>query len=645
MPTQPATKFTAHAPSAAPLRVALIGNPNAGKSTLFNALTGLRQHVANFPGVTVERVEGAFAHDGRHVLVTDLPGTYSLEAESPDERIAVDVLLGHARGVAPVDVIVIVVDAEQIERHLYLATEILDLGRPTIIALNRMDRIPAGTSVDIPELIHELGAVVIPVVATRGEGIDQLRRAILLAPNLPAPDRHPDVESAEKRYGRVATIVNNAVARPKVSARTISDKVDGVVLHPVIGPLIFLTVMGLVFQTMFSWARPLMDGIQWAVGASGALVSAVLPAGELRGLLVDGVITGVGSVLVFLPQIAVLFLFIGLLEDSGYMARAAFVMDRFMRPVGLHGRSFIPLLSGYACGVPAIMATRTIKEPKQRMATIMVVPLMSCSARLPVYALLIGAFVPAVPVLHGLVGLQALTMLGMYLLGTAGALAVAALFRSTLLRAPTRALILELPSYSLPHARTLALSVWQRITIFLRRAGTVILAASVLLWALANYPRAASGASDDVRLDQSALGRAGRMMEPAVRPLGYDWKVAVSIASSFAAREVFVSTMATTYGVSGKQSGVSGALQDRLRQARTDTGAPAYTPLVAVGLMAFYVFALMCTSTVAVSIRETGGGAKGLAWATLQFGYMLALAYGAAFLIYRAGLALGWGGV
>jgi ferrous iron transport protein B len=645
MRTQPlSSRTTAHAPNTAPLRVALVGNPNAGKSTLFNALTGLRQHVANFPGVTVERVEGAFSHDGRHVLVTDLPGTYSLEAESPDECIAVDVLLGNARGVAPVDVVVIVVDAEQIERHLYLATEILDLGRPTVVALNRMDRLPEGTSIDIPELIHELGAVVIPVVATRGDGVDALRRAIMVAQRLPAPDKRSDTESAEARYGRVASIVKAAVVQPRTRARTMSDRVDNVVLHPVVGPLIFFAVMGLVFQTMFSWARPLMDGIQWAVGATGGLVTAVLPAGELRGLLVDGVITGVGSVLVFLPQIAVLFLFIGLLEDSGYMARAAFVMDRFMRPVGLHGRSFIPLLSGYACGVPAIMATRTIKEPKQRMATIMVVPMMSCSARLPVYALLIGAFVPAVPVLHGLLGLQAVTLLGMYLLGTLGALGVAALFRRTLLRAPTRELILELPSYSLPHARTLAISVWQRIAIFLKRAGTVILAASVLLWALAHYPRAPQGAGADAQLQQSALGRVGRVLEPAVRPLGYDWKVAVSIASSFAAREVFVSTMATTYGVNESENGVSAALQDRLRQARTDDGRPAYTPLIAVGLMAFYVFALMCTSTVAVTIRETGAGAKGLAWAGLQFGYMLALAYGAAFIIYRGGIASGFGG-
>jgi ferrous iron transport protein B len=357
---------------------------------------------------------------------------------------------------------------------------------------------------------------------------------------------------------------------------------------------------------------------------------------------------GVGSVLVFLPQIAILFAFIGLLEHSGYMARAAFLMDRVMRRVGLHGKSFIPMLSGYACAVPGIMATRTIEDPKDRLATIMVVPLMSCSARLPVYTLLIGAFVPPLALIPGL-NLQGLTMLVMYLLGTVAALAIAALFKRTLLRGPVRPMILELPPYRRPSLRSLAVSVAQRCRLFLQRAGTVILALSIVLWALATYPKVAvnPSLSEEARAEQqlegSALGRIGHGIEPLVRPLGYDWKIGVSIAASFAAREVFVSTMGTIYGVGDTSEGDE-ALRDRLVAERhPDTGAPVYTPLVAVGLMVFYVFALMCMSTMAVTVREAGGGRIGWGWALLQFGYMLALAYGGAYLVYAGGRALGWG--
>ena len=641
---------TADASSPASLRVALVGNPNTGKSTLFNALTGLRQRVGNFPGVTVERVEGGFVHDGCRVTVTDLPGSYSLAPESPDEAIAHDALTGRVRGTEAPDVVVIVVDAENLERNLFLASEVLELGRPTIVALNRMDRAAAaGTRIDVPELIHALGATVIPVVATRGEGIDHLRRAIVLAPSLPRPDRSAlagtavasgDPAAAEARYRWIAGVAAGAVTHREGRGPTLSDRVDAIALHRIWGPVLFLAVMALVFQAMFVWAQPVMDAIAGIVAAAGTSVGAALPPGDLRSLVVDGAIGGVGSVLVFLPQIAILFLVIGLLEDSGYMARAAFVMDRFLRPLGLHGRSFIPLVSGYACAVPAIMATRTIREPRERLATIMVVPLMSCSARLPVYALLIGAFVPAVTV-HGL-SLQGLTLLGMYLLGTFGALGAAWLFRRTLLRSPTRALILELPPYSMPSARVLASSVWQRVRVFLQRAGTVIFAVSIVLWAMASYPRS-TASSPDARLTHSALGRVGHAIEPAVRPLGYDWKIGVSIVSSFAAREVFVSTMATIYGV-GDGDAARPALESRLRAARDADGRAVYTPLVAIGLMAFYVFALMCTSTVAVTVRECGGGWTGARWAALQFAYMLALAYGAALLVYRAGLGLGLGG-
>lgn len=633
-------------PAARTLRVALVGNPNTGKSTLFNALTGMRQRVANFPGVTVEHAEGSYLHDSATVSVIDLPGTYGLSPQSPDEAIALDVLRGQARGVREPDVVVVVVDAANLDRNLFFATQVLELGRPTVIALNRIDRAMAdGTRIDVLELIHELGAVVVPVSATRGDGIERLRHAIALAPSLPPPPARSwlrDETNVQRGYAWIAEVLERCVVRADGSPRTLSDHVDGVLLHPVWGPLVFLGVLLAAFQAMFTLARPMADGIDSLVGAAGAAIVHTLPAGDLRSLLVDGVLGGVGSVLVFLPQIAMLFLVIGLLEDSGYMARAAFAVDRYVRPLGLQGRSFIPLVSGYACAVPGIMATRTIQQREERLATIMVVPLMSCSARLPVYALLIGAFVPAVSI-GGIVSLQSLTLLAMYLLGTVAALGMAALFRRTLLRSDTRALIMELPPYSLPSARVLVASMWQRVRIFLRRAGTVIFAISILLWALARYPRAEPGATAERQLASSALGRVGHAIEPAVRPLGYDWKIGVSMIASFAAREVFVSTMGTIYSASTDDD--SRVLARRLREERdARSGRAVYTPLVAVGLMVFYVFALMCTSTVAITVRETGGGWRGAGWAALQFGYMLALAYGGALLVYRAGLALGFGG-
>jgi ferrous iron transport protein B len=633
--------------SAADLRVALVGNPNSGKSTLFNALTGMQQRVANFPGVTVEHAEGSYAHEQMRVTMLDLPGTYSVSPQSPDEAIALDVIQGRARGVPPADVIVVVVDAANLERNLFFATQILELGLPTVIALNRMDRVAAdGTRIDVPELIHELGAVVVPVVATRGHGIDRLRHAISRAPSLPAPPRRiglGDDTDVERRYGWIGSVVERCVARRPGSRRTASDRVDALLLHRVWGLVAFLAVLLVVFQAMFTAARPLAGLVQLLVDMAGVGITRVVPPGDLRSLLIGGALGGVGSVLVFLPQIAILFLFVGLLEDSGYMARAAFVMDRYMRPLGLQGRSFIPLVSGYACGVPAIMATRTIQQREERLATIMVVPLMSCSARLPVYTLLIAAFVPAMKI-GGVFELQSLTMLGMYLLGTVAALIAAAVFRRTLLRSDTRALIMELPAYSMPSPRVLFASVWQRVRLFLRRAGTVIFAISIVLWGLARFPQTYDSApvTAEQQLANSALGRIGHAIEPAVRPLGYDWKIGVSMIASFAAREVFVSTMGTIYSAG---DGGASALGRRLRVERNPrTGAPVYTPLIAVGLMVFYVFALMCTSTVAITTRETGGGWRGVGWAALQFGYMLALAYSLALLVYRGGLALGLGG-
>ena len=698
------------------MRVAIIGNPNTGKTTLFNALTGLRQRVGNFAGVTVERVEGHFtAPGGQRIAILDLPGSYSLSAGSPDERVALEVLLRRDADRWRPDVVLVVVDAVHLERNLFLASQVLELGIPVVIALNQVDVAEAeGVRIDVPELIHQLGVPIVPTIATRGAGIDPLGRALVSAATLPPPARRftppaaveaalaplvrcletdgmahsaarmealrllgvqrleahvasvPGLEAAiadanaalegaglipsrvesELRYAWIADVVGAAVTRTPRTGTRVSDRIDRIALHRIGGPLLFILLMTVVFQAVFSWAAPLMDGIEAGIAAAGHAVGTSLPEGELRSLVVDGIFGGVGSVLVFLPQIAILFLFIGLLEHSGYMARAAFLMDRLMRRVGLHGKSFIPMLSGYACAVPGIMATRTIEDPKDRLATILVVPLMSCSARLPVYTLLIGTFVPATSLIPGLT-LQGATMLAMYLLGTVVALGMAALFKRTLLKGPVRPMILELPPYRWPSLRSLGVSVAQRCQLFLRRAGTVILSLSILLWAMATYPKVADDATrspeaqQEAQLAHSVLGRIGQGIEPLVRPLGYDWKIGVSIAASFAAREVFVSTMGTIYGVGSEDET---ALRERLLAERRPDGAPAYTPLIAVGLMVFYVFALMCISTVAVTVREAGGGRIGWQWAAIQFAYMLGLAYGAAWLVYAGGRALGFGG-
>ncbi|HET7275270.1 MAG TPA: ferrous iron transport protein B [Longimicrobiaceae bacterium] len=699
------------------IRVALIGNPNTGKSTLFNALTGMRQRVGNYAGVTVERVEGRYRNDSGHqVTVLDLPGTYSLSANSPDEEIALAVLVGRAPGVPAPDVVVVVLDAQNLERNLFLASQVIELGHPVVIALNQVDAAEAaGLRIDPVELTLELGTPVVQTVATRGQGLDVLRRAIDRAAEMPLPERKfelpeplaaalapvesclingglppstaamealrllgtstleghlkgtegldaavararnsvreeggdPRSVEAELRYSWIAGVVENTVHRISGSGKTLTDRVDSVVLHRVWGPLIFVALMAIVFQSIFTWAEPLMTSVEGLLGAIGSAVGSTLPPGDLRSLIVDGVIAGVGSVLVFIPQITILFLFIGFLEDTGYMARAAFIMDRFMRGVGLHGRSFIPMLSGYACAVPGVMSTRTIENPKDRLATIMVLPLMSCSARIPIYTLLIGTFIPPIAI-AGIFNLQGMTLLVMYLLGTVTALAMAAVFKSTLLRGRPRPMIMELPPYRLPNLRSLLLAAGHRVSLFLKKAGTIILAVSILLWALATYPKTEAppamdaGAAQELQLANSTLGQIGHAIEPLVRPLGYDWKIGVSIMSSFAAREVFVSTMGTIYGV-GEADETSLALRDKLRTETHDDGRPVYTPLVAVGLMVFYVYAMMCMSTNAVVMRETGGGWKGLGWASFQFLYMLALAYGAALLVYRGGLALGFG--
>jgi ferrous iron transport protein B len=733
--------------------VALTGNPNCGKTTLFNALTGLRAKVGNYAGVTVERKEGRMKGvlDGREVWVLDLPGSYSLSPQSLDEEVARDVLFGRLDDVPVPDVVVVVVDASNLERNLYYAMQVIELGRPTVVALNMSDVAEQnGHWIDTSRLSERLGVPVARVVASLGEGMDKLRPLILEGLELrrgprdtpwfcrlPGPmDRElesvvegvvaafPQIRAAaraegllllsdekagdrrrypvelqrvvgearvrleaagvdwrgaaiESRYER-ASEIHDAVTREEgVGGETLSDRLDRVVTHRWWGPLIFLGIMGLMFQSLFSFAQWPMEGMELGVAWIGGVIGGLLGPGELRGLLVDGVVAGVGAVLVFLPQILLLFLFIGLLEDSGYMARAAFLMDRLMSKVGLHGKSFIPMLSSFACAIPGVMATRTIETPRDRLVTILVAPLMSCAARLPVYALLIGACIPDERV-FGFVRLQGLTMLGMYLLGIVVALLMAWLFKKTLLRGETPLLILELPPYRKPVFRIVLRHMWERGKIFIHRAGTVILGISIVLWFLASYPRnealgeyydglrtsiEAAGAvgmsaADEAdaerirawfqeqlveldreeageRLRESYAGRLGRSIEPFIRPLGFDWKIGIGILASFAAREVFVSTMSTVYSVGGVEETVEGVsgLAETLRSQTGPDGEPVYTIVVGLALMVFYVFALQCVSTVAIVRRETNSWR----WPLFQWLYMAILAWGMAFLTFQVG--------
>ena len=640
---------------AGPLRVALVGNPNAGKTTLFNALTGLRQKVANYPGVTVERKEGWAEIAGQPVHVLDLPGIYSLSARSPEEQIAARVLRGQDPETGTPDVLLAIVDATNLERHLYLVSQLMDEGRPVVLALNMMDLArKRRLAIDVAVLSRELGIPVMPISASKGEGLEDLKKALISAPPPPArrwrfsgaveaefqrlKGSRPAGEaldaltgrSAEKlcepggtdwareeiqsRYAWIREACSKAVDRRVVEANTFTERLDAVLTHRVAGLAIFLALMLLVFQAIFSWARLPMDAIQAGVNALGSAVEARMAEGPLRSLLSDGVIQGVGAVVVFLPQILCLFLFIAILEDSGYMSRAAFLMDRLMRGVGLHGKSFIPLVSSFACAVPGIMATRTIENRKDRFATILVAPLMSCSARLPVYTLMIGAFIP--------LRYAALTMLSMYVLGMAAAFAMARLFKSTLLKGPPPPFILELPDYRMPAIRGVVLSMWDRSKQFLLRAGTVILAISVVLWALAYYPRTEGKKAP---MANSYVGRMGHWIEPAIRPLGMDWKLGVGLVTSFAAREVLVTTMSTIYGVSEDDAK---GLQAALRRD--------YRPLVGVSVMVFFVLACQCMSTLAVVRRETGGWA----WPAFMFGYMTVLAWLGSFAVWQIGSRL-----
>jgi ferrous iron transport protein B len=614
------------------VRLGLVGSPNSGKTTLFNALTGLRARVGNYPGVTVERREGDAKLEGHRVRMIDLPGTYSLSPLSPDEAIVSRVLRGEIADVAPPDGIVITVDACTIERSLSLVAQALGLGLPACVVVTMVDELGArGGELNLARLSTALGVPVVGVVGHRGLGLGELRRI------LPHPERWSRApvappQAREDRRAWVASVLGAALVTRAGRSPT-TEAIDRVVLHPVLGALLFALVMVLFFQLIFAWATPAMDAIDAAIAAAAHAVRGLLPAGLLADFVADGLLAGVGSVVVFLPQILLLFALLYLLEDVGYMARAAFVVDRLMGRIGLEGRAFVALLSSYACAVPGIMATRTIPSATQRLVTMLVAPLMTCSARLPVYALLIGAFVPARKV-FGPLGLQGLALLGLYLLGALAAFGAAAILGRTLVKADAMPFYLELPPYRLPTAKLVLSQVWGAASRFLRRAGTIILGVSIVLWALLTFPRAAAPAHLDEQqaaayaLEHSAGGRIGHALEPAIAPLGFDWKIGVGLVASLAAREVIVSTLAQIYAASGDDASLRDALaNDRDRE----TGAPVYTPATVAALLVFFVFALQCTSTIATLARETNSWR----WPAFAFFYLLALAYGASFAAYR----------
>lgn len=621
-------------------RVALLGSPNAGKTTLFNALTGSTAKVGNYPGVTVERREGRLHRTDAPVRILDLPGTYALDGATPDERIVTAALHGEIEGVEPPDALVLVADATTLPRSLALVRQALELGLPTILVLTMIDEVRArGGRIDFRALSRRLGIPVLGVVGHRGVGLDVLRGFLRDPSSWPRPRPLPPARDAVERFAWVDSVSEECGARTLGADRR-SDRIDRVLLHPVFGVLVFAAVMVLLFQSIFAWAVPAMDAIEAGTSALGHLSRAVLPAGWLTDLWVDGIVAGVGAVLAFLPQILILFTFLHLLQDVGYMARAAFVVDRVMGWVGLQGRSFVPLLSCYACAVPGILAARTVASPRERLATILVAPFMTCSARLPVYALLIAAFVPAERVL-GFLGLQGLVMLGLYVLGALAALGSAALLSSTLLRGRISVFYMELPPYRWPTPRLLASQVWGSATAFLRRAGTIILGAAIVLWALLSFPRPSAPPSGfpppepRAAIEASFAGRIGHAIEPAIAPLGFDWRIGVGLVASLAAREVIVSTLAQIYAISDEGDGT------RLRQAlRTEvdpaTKRPVFTLPVALSLLVFFVFALQCTSTIVVMARETGSWR----WPAFAFSYMLALAYGASFATFHASRAL-----
>jgi ferrous iron transport protein B len=721
-----------------PPRVLIAGNPNAGKTTVFNALTGATARVGNYPGVTVERRSGSHQlPSGERAEIVDLPGTYSLNARSPEEQVAVNSLLG-THGRRP-DAVVSIVDTGTLDRNLYLTLQILEMGLPVVLVLNMMDEArTAGIEIDVPRMEELLGVEIVPMVASTGEGMKHLGAAIERAVCRPPSDarvylglpeqarqdlahienvlrelefgdtpairssmarwamlslgedelrgvperlrsevaklreetlaqgRDLDREIIEARYHTIEAATHEVRSQPNSRNVTWTEWIDSRLTHPFLGSLAFALVMGGIFQALFSWCDPMIGFVEQGIATSQSLIQASLPSGILTHLLTEGVVAGVGNVLVFAPQIALLFLIVGFLEDCGYLSRVAFLMDRLMGGVGLHGKAFVPMLSGFACAVPAVMSTRTIESRRDRLLTMITLPLMSCSARLPVYVLLTAVIFPQKDPYFGFLNVGAVVLSGMYALSVAATLTAAAVLRRTILRGPRPPLVLELPPYRLPVLRNLLTGTWFRVRKFLVDAGSIILAMTILLWGLLTFPgdaardarfqaqrsaitqnRNASTRTQALqeindreaqeKLEQSYAGRLGKLMEPALRPLGFDWRVSIGILGAFSAREVFVSTMGVVFGIQGADEG-NKPLRTALRQATWPDGRPLFTPLMGISLMVFFVLACQCMSTLATIQRESGSWI----WPMLTVCYMSAMAYGASLMVYQGGTWLGF---
>jgi ferrous iron transport protein B len=608
-------------------KVALVGNPNAGKSALFNALTGARQKIANYAGVTVERKSGRFVlPTGEPVEMTDLPGAYGLDPTSPDEEVTSKVIRGAFEGEAIPDVLVIVLDASNLEQHLVFAQEVLALGKPSVVALNMVDLAERdGLILDAAVLAEELGVPVIPTVAVRRRGLAELGEAIAGAGERHAGPGLTDLGPTERRVA--AHAMAGAAILSESKQRRLHANLDRVLLHPWLGFAIMLGILFIVFQAVFAWATPFADAIEAGVGALHDGVQATLPSSLLRDLVTEGVISGVGSVLVFLPQIVILFAFILALEASGYMARAAFLMDRLMAFVGLSGRSFIPLLSSFACAIPGIMATRSISDPKDRLTTILIAPMMTCSARLPVYTVIIGAFIPNTNVGLG-VGLQGLVLFALFLAGIVGAIVVALVMRLSITKGAASGFIMELPKYQMPRLKDMAIGLWQRAWIFLRRAGTIIFTVTVVLWLMLNFPKAGPGES---QVNASIAGKIANGLAVVVEPIGFNRDMALALIPAMAAREVAVASLATTYAVD------AGDNEDEQAQELGDQLKSRWTLPMALAFLAWFVFAPQCMSTIAVTRRETNGWK----WPTFMLVYLFALAYISAGATYWIAVAAG----
>jgi ferrous iron transport protein B len=615
-----------NAPLATPV-AALVGNPNAGKTSLFNALTGSRQKVGNYPGVTVERKAGRLAlPDGRIAELIDLPGTYSLTPRSPDEAVTRDAVLGTLPGEKRLDAIIAVVDATNLRNHLRFVLELRRLGLPMLVALNMVDLAERdGTQIDVEVLSTILGLPVIPTVAVRRRGLAELAEAVgtVLRSDTAPVTATPEVEI--RLLQREARAIADTVTLASGTQRRWSQRLDGIALHPVFGPVLLAGLLFFMFQAVFAWAEAPMAWLEGLVGAAQAWLATTMAPGLFRSMLIDGVLGGVGAVIVFLPQILILFFFILCLEQSGYMVRAAFLMDRLMARVGLNGRAFIPLISSFACAIPGIMATRTIDSPRDRLTTILIAPLMTCSARLPVYAVVIGAFIPATDV--GIFGLQGLVLFGLYVAGVVGALVAAWALRQTVTKGPSPTFLMEMPKYQWPAPRDLGIGMYQRGLAFVQRAGGIILVSTIILWALATWPKPPEN-WDRPPLEYSFAGRIGAGLEPIFRPIGFNKEISLALVPGMAAREVAVSALGTVYSLQGVDDENAGGLIETLRGK--------WSLPTALAFLAWFVFAPQCISTLAVTRRETGGWA----WPTFMFAYLFAAAYVAAGITYWTARAL-----